>query len=157
MAALHLAMAKFWYDMMRQQRCIGPQNLDIEDAFEAAREGSRSVLECLGIKASTRVFGIFWSTVTAAGFLWEHDQTHFDDAKHTDLHMAVVGGDVKQPITALRGLPHSESLKLELETFLALVQYSLVLQREIDEDTEMTTFLVELLDQVSDLLSVLGM
>ena len=61
MAALHLALAKFWYEMMRQQRLVGPQNLEIEDTFEASREGSRSVLECLGLKASTKVFVIFWS------------------------------------------------------------------------------------------------
>lgn len=69
-----------------------------EDSFEAAREGCRSVLECLGIKASTRVLVIFWSTVTAAGLLWEHDQTRFDEAKHEELRMAVVGGEVKRPI-----------------------------------------------------------
>lgn len=59
MAALQLALAKFWYEMMRQGRIVGPQDLDIEDSFEAAREGCRSVLECLGIKASTRVLVIF--------------------------------------------------------------------------------------------------
>ena len=157
MAVLQLALTKFWYEMMRQQRVIGPQNLKIEDTFEAAREGCQSVLECLGIKASTRVLVIFWSTVTAAGLLWEHDQTRFDEAKHEDLRMAVIGGAVKRPITTLSALPHVDYVKLELETLLALLQDALVLQREIDEDTEMNTLFVELMDLVSDLLSVLEM
>ena len=155
MAAFHLALAKFWYKMIKQERLLIHQDLETNDAFAASREGSRSVLECLGLKASTKVFVIFWSTVTAARMLWEHDQTHFDDAKYVDLRFAVVGGDVKRPITALRALPHVSYLKPELETLLALVQNALVLQREINEDTELTTFLTALVDQVSDLLSVL--
>ena len=103
----------------------------------------------LGCKRpSENTLTIFWSTVTAARMLWEHDQTHFDDAKYVDLRFAVVGGDVKRPITALRALPHVSYLKPELETLLALVQNALVLQQEINEDTELTTFLTELVDQV---------
>jgi len=30
MAALQLALAKFWYEMMRQGRIVGPQDWDIE-------------------------------------------------------------------------------------------------------------------------------
>ena len=155
MAALQLALAKFWYEMMRQGRIIGPQNLDIEDSFEAAREGCRSVLECLGIKASTRVLVIFWSTVTAAGLLWEHDPTRFDEEKHEVLRMAVIGGAVKRPISALRALPHVDYVKIELETLVALLQDALVLQREIDEDTQLNTLFTEMIELASDLLSVL--
>ena len=155
MAALQLALTKFWYDMMRQGRIIGPQNLEIEDSFEAAREGCQSVLECLGIKASTKVLVIFWSTVTAAGLLWGHDQTRFDEAKHEELRMAVVGGEVKRPITALRALPHVDYVKMELETFVALLQDAIVLQQEIDEDTEMHRLFTEMMELASDLLSVL--
>lgn len=157
MAALQLALAKFWYEMMRQGRIVGPQDLDIEDSFEAAREGCRSVLECLGIKASTRVLVIFWSTVTAAGLLWEHDQTRFDEAKHEELRMAVVGGEVKRPITALRALAHVDYVKIELQTFVALLQDAMVLQQEIDEDTEMNTLFTEMMELASDLLSVLDL
>ena len=95
--------------------------------------------------------------MTAAGLLWEHDQTRFDEAKHEELRMAVVGGEVKRPITALRALAHVDYVKIELQTFVALLQDAMVLQQEIDDDTEMNTLFTEMMELASDLLSVLDL
>lgn len=71
--------------------------------------------------------------------------------------MAVVGGEVKRPITALRALAHVDYVKIELQTFVALLQDAMVLQQEIDEDTEMNTLFTEMMELASDLLSVLDL
>lgn len=59
--------------------------------------------------------------------------------------------------TALRALAHVDYVKIELQTFVALLQDAMVLQQEIDEDTEMNTLFTEMMELASDLLSVLDL